>query len=296
MAEAVQRVRAPIVAGRFYESAPDRLVEHARRLIDAAAPRTGLSRVVGAIAPHAGWVCSGRPAAVALRALAEGSGAATVLMTGSVHTIDLEGPALDEADAWRTPLGNVPVDAELRAALAGLAGFGVLEPAHRYEHALEVELPLMQMLWGEGLRIVPCMIPPSLDAVAWGESIGGLLAAWSEPVALLCSTDLTHYGPNYGFAPHGVGEAGRRWAKERNDRALLDRVEALDAAGALREATDHRSACGGGAIAAVLAAARRMGAARGVVLDHTDSTSELEPLGYHDADNSVGYAAAGVGW
>lgn len=295
MSELMQRVREPVVAGRFYEAEPDRLAEHTRRLIDVSVPEAAPRRVVGAIAPHAGWVCSGRTAGLALRALAERSGGLTVFMTGSVHTIDLRGAALDDADAWRTPLGEVAVNDELRAALSELPGFGVFEPAHRYEHALEVELPMMQMLWGDELRIVPCMIPPHPEAVMWGEAMGELLADWPEPVALLCSTDLTHYGPNYAFAPEGVGEAGRRWAMEHNDRGLLEQVEALDGAGAMRHATENHSACGGGALAATLAAAGEMGATRGVTLDHTDSTSELKPLGYHDPNNSVGYAAVALG-
>ena len=218
-----------------------------------------------------------------------------MFLTGSVHTIDLEGPALDESDAWRTPLGEVEVDRGLREAVGELAGFGVVDGAHRSEHALEVELPLMQVLWGEGLRIVPCMIPPSAGAPAWGEALGAKLADWSEPVAVVVSSDLTHYGPNYGFAPRGVGEAGRRWALEENDRSLLSRVEALDAAGALSEAMGNGSACGGGAIAATLAAARGLGAGAGYVLEHSDSTGELAASGYDDPSNSVGYAAAVFG-
>lgn len=292
MAELMRYVRQPVVAGRFYEADPARLAEHARRLTDAALP-TGLpERVLGAMAPHAGWVCSGRIAGLALRALAERSDAATVFITGSVHTVDLKAPALDDADAWATPLGEVEVDHELREALAGLSDFGEMDGAHRYEHALEVELPLMQVLWAERLKIVPCMIPPSPEATAWGEALGELLRDWHEPVALLASSDLTHYGPNYGFTPAGLGEGGRRWALDENDKALLDRIAALDPQGALRQATQRHSACGGGAIAATLAAAGIMGATAGHILEHTDSTGELQPLGYDDPNNSVGYAAA----
>lgn len=291
MTEAMRHVRQPVVAGRFYEAGPGQLEQHARRLIATEPPTDLPPQLVGALTPHAGWICSGRLAGLALRALADRTDAATVFITGSVHTVDLEAPALDAADAWSTPLGEVPVDQPLREALGQQLGFHEVDPAHRHEHALEVELPLMQLLWGERLRIVPCMIPPSPEAPAWGEALGALLREWPEPVALVASSDLTHYGPNYGFTPAGLGERGRRWAMDQNDRPLLDRMADLDPQGALSQATQRHSACGGGAIAAVLAAAREIGATAGYLLEHTDSTGELEALGYHDPNNSVGYAA-----
>ncbi|MDH3584963.1 MAG: AmmeMemoRadiSam system protein B, partial [Phycisphaerae bacterium] len=139
-------------------------------------------------------------------------------------------------------------------------------------------------------RIVPCMIPPSADAVDWGASLGRLLADWPEPVGVIASSDLTHYGPNYRFAPQGVGEEGRRWAHEVNDRRILDLIEQMDAPAVVPEAQTNRSACGGGAIAATMTAVQQMGATRGYLLEHSDSVSELARVGQRDPSNSVGYA------
>ena len=248
------------------------------------------ARLVGAIAPHAGWVCSGRVAGLVLRALADQSDAVTFFLTGSVHTMELTRPALSEADRWQTPLGEVAVDVELRDALAAVDGFELNEDPHRYEHALEVQLPLMQHLWGERLRIVPCMIPPVSEATDWGAALGDVLRDWPEPVVMLASSDLTHYGPNYDYQPAGPGAEGYRWAHEVNDRALIDRMVAMRADRIVAQAAADRSACGGGAIAAVMAASARLGAQSGYLLEHTDSTRELAPLGYGDEHNSVGYA------
>lgn len=292
-------IREPIVAGRFYEAMASRCAADAQKLVDPPVPDSVdlPDRLHGALAPHAGWVCSGRVAGLALRALADRltGRRVTLVMTGSVHTGPLSHPALDAADAWASPLGRVPVNHELRQALADLDEFGVNEQAHEHEHSLEVLLPLARQLWGEALGIVPCMIGPVDPAADWGAAIGQVLKDWPEPVAMVCSVDLTHYGPNYGFAPQGVGDRGYQWAHEVNDRQLLDRVERMDGREALHHARTHHSTCGGGAIAATIAACRAMGAEQGYLLEQTDSARELARIGHHDRNNSVGYAAVVFG-
>lgn len=295
-----QWVRDPAVAGRFYDADPSRCaaaVEQLTRLRDseAAAVASLPARCVGAVVPHAGWICSGAVAGRTLRALSRHTDARTFMMTGSVHTMNLSQPALDCMDAWATPLGDVLVDADLRRALAQLPGFDAIDEAHTREHSLEVQLPLMQHVFGHGLRIVPCMIPPGYRAAEWGAAIGRVLAEWPQPVAMICSVDLTHYGPNYGFTPHGLGPDGIRWAHDVNDRRLLDLVESLDADAVLDEAAQHHNTCGGGALAATLAACRAMGATAGHVIEHTGSDAVLTPLGHADHRNSVGYAGVVLG-
>jgi len=286
-------VRQPVVAGRFYAEQPAQCQADAARL--TAAPvhlPPGAGRLIGGIAPHAGWICSGRVAGLTWRGLAEHSDARTVFLTGSVHTVDLSHPALDTADAWAIPGDTVAVNDDLRRAVAGLDEFAVFDRAHTHEHALEVQLPLMRAAMGEDVTFVPCMIPPQESAIRWGEALGQLLLDWPEPVALVASVDLTHHGPAYGFTPHGPGEAGYHWAHRENDAALLAHLGHLDARAAFDHACHHQSSCGPGALAAFLTAARVLGARRGHVIEQTDSVRELAALGHTDITNSVGYAAA----
>ncbi len=282
-------IRQPVVAGRFYEADAHRCAAAAMaccRAYEGELPE----RLVGGIVPHAGWICSGAIAGKVWATLAARSKPTTIVLAGSVHTVNLNRPALDEAQAWQTPLGRVEVDTTLRAAIGRLDDFEFEHTAHAHEHALEVQLPMIQQTFGEGVRIVPCMIPPVNAAPQWGEALGELLRDWSERVLVVASSDLTHYGPNYAFAPQGPGERGRTWAHQVNDPRLLDLVDAMAADRIVEETTEHHNACGGGAIAAVLAAAKAMGATRSCLLEHTNSTAVLEPLGYGDPDNSVGYA------
>jgi len=288
-------IRSPVAAGRFYEGDAQRCASQARALCAPSAGAAVPDVLYGAMVPHAGWAFSGRTAGIALAALAAHTDARTIVLTGSVHTVDLKQPALDSAEAWATPRGETAVDIELRDAIAQLDDFASRDDAHRFEHSLEVQLPLMQMVNGEGLKIVPCLIPPRPEATAWGEALGRLLRDWPVPTAVIASSDLTHYGPNYGFIPRGADNAGSRWAHETNDRELLDLIERLDGEAALAHALEHRSACGGGAIAATISACRIMGAQRGYLLDHTDSAQVAAGQAWGDTANSVGYAAVVFG-
>jgi AmmeMemoRadiSam system protein B len=110
----------------------------------------------------------------------------------------------------------------------------------------------------------------------------------------LASSDLTHYGPAYGFAPAGVGPQGLAWAKD-NDRHLLDLVAAYWVERIVPEVRSRANACGGGAIAAMLSAAREFGATTAEVLRHTNSFETLAGVAPQRASDAVGYAAVVVG-
>jgi MEMO1 family protein len=110
----------------------------------------------------------------------------------------------------------------------------------------------------------------------------------------LASSDLTHYGPWYRFAPAGVGQAGLNWAKE-NDRLLIDRILRMQEQSIVPEVRARHSACGAGAIAATLAACKELGASRATLLRHTNSFETLAQVAPQSPDNAVGYASIVVG-
>ncbi len=296
MSTTYTHIRPPAVAGRFYEGDPARCAVVAAKFCEPGPVAAAVPAVLhGAIVPHAGWICSGRVAGETLALLARRTAARTVVLTGSVHTMAIWAPALESADAWQTPMGNVAVDHQLRAALSRIDGFAAMDMAHEREHSLEVELPFMIQSMGTRVKIVPCLIPPHEKAVAWGEAIGAVLSTWHEPAVMICSTDFTHYGPNYGFTPRGDGLTGIRWAHEENDRALLNRIAKMEAEPIVAEVAATHSACGAGAIAATVACCRKLGSTAGYLLRHTNSQDVLAPLGYADGRNSVGYAGVVFG-
>ncbi len=177
-------VRRPAAAGTFYPADGEELGRAADRLLDAAT--TSLTgRPWGLIVPHAGYRYSGPIAASAYATLRPWtSEISRVVLLGPAHFVPVSGLALSSARAWRTPLGEVPLDEELRETAIG-AGCDVVDRAHELEHALEVQLPFLQRLIREGLRVLP---------VAVGSEDDGRVLDALSPLSdlVVVSTDLSH--------------------------------------------------------------------------------------------------------
>ena len=301
--EAHPTLRAPAVAGMFYPADAGQCRRAAQALLqqeqqDDIGPAAGERSWTGAIVPHAGWVCSGAIAARSIAALARSTPAPDVVVVfGAVHTpVEVDFAALDAHDAWRVPGGDTPLAADAMRGLLASAGselFAVEPRLHRHEHAVEVELPLIQQAW-PGTALLPIEVPAIDEAVEIGRRTAEQLASNGARAVYLASSDLTHYGPSYRFTPAGVGEAALEWAKA-NDRRLLERVTDLAAEQVVPEARAHANACGAGAIAAMLAACRQTGATTARVLRHANSYETLAAVHPQPATDAVGYAAVVVG-
>ncbi len=192
------------------------------------------------------------------------------------------------------PAGITEIASDLSSRLSDDRDlFAVDDRLHRNEHAIEVELPLITAVWSEAV-VLPIEVPLDERAVAMGERTARYAAAAGLKAVYLASSDLTHYGPAYGFAPAGVGAAGLNWARE-NDERLLRIVTDGSAERVVAEVRAHRNACGGGAIAAMLAACNVAGASSVRVLRHASSHETLGAISADPPDDAVGYAAVVVG-
>jgi hypothetical protein len=284
-------IREPAVAGRFYPLSREACLREIAAMRPPAQPAQDMpARPVGGIVPHAGWVFSGETALAVLRAITGRRTPKTFILFGAAHTGRARGAVLFGSGAWQTPLGQVEIDERLsREILARAADLVTDDPeAHEEEHSLEVQLPLIQYVAPEA-RIVPILVPPGAQAIALGRAVAAVIASLEADAVCLGSSDLTHYGPAYGFTPQGTGDAAMRWMRE-NDRRMLDLAIALDAEAVVAEAKSHLNACGPGAIAATLAAARALGATRGCVVQYTTSFDVMrEKMGRKDAEAAVGY-------
>ncbi len=288
--------RQPVVAGQFYPGAQraclaelmeclaERPVEGA---IQGALPQT----IVGGIVPHAGWVFSGSLAAMVFEAIRQRHEQVdTFVIFGAAHGYFGSEPAVFARGRWLTPVGEIAIDEELAAAILE-TGTAVEDPrAHRGEHSIEVQVPFVQHLF-EQARIVPIVVPPRERAMALGEAVGRIVRDGGKKVVCIGSTDLTHYGPRYGFAPMGVGPQGQKWASEVNDRDFIEAARAMDARGLLAGSAEKCNACGAGAAAATISAARVLGKTEGVLLAHTNSNEIMRKKMGSTGAESVGYAA-----
>jgi AmmeMemoRadiSam system protein B len=287
------QARKPIVAGQFYPARRDACVEEIKECLEAATPSEPLpDTIVAGIVPHAGWMFSGSPAAMVFSAIKQQHEKVhTFVIFGAAHGYYGQSPAVYEAGSWITPLGEVAIDEELADSILDSTIAIKDSMAHRTEHSIEVQVPFIQYLFEDAL-ILPILVPPTEQAVGLGTVIGKILSE-NENKKIVCigSTDLTHYGPRYGFTPMGSGAKAIQWASDVNDREFIDLALKLEPQKMLASAAENYNACGGGAAAATVAVAKKLGRTKGVLLAHTNSNEVmLQKMGTTSTD-SVGYAA-----
>lgn len=281
-------VRKAYRSGSFYPAEEAVCRQQIQECVGTYEPPAEPEQVVAGIVPHAGWMFSGPTAAKVFTSIRQKAAPATFVIFGAVHVWGVDVAAVYPDGAWETPCGPVPIDAALAAQMLDTLGPELVRAdpsAHAREHSIEVQVPFLRHLF-PGAKLVPIMVSPGTSAGRLGQQLGTLLAESDESVMVLGSTDLTHYGPSFGFMPYGVGAAALERMKD-NDRRIIDLALAMQPEQVVQEAAQHRNACGAGAIAATVAAAGVLGAERGYLLEHTTSQ---EVMPERQAADAVGYA------
>jgi len=244
-------------------------------------------KAVGGIVPHAGWVFSGAVAAKVFKCISVKAAPDTFILLGAVHTWKPRGNSIYSSGSWTTPLGDVKIDEGVaRTLLDALAGDVIKDPdAHNGEHSLEVQLPFIKFLCPKAM-IVPIAIPPDEKAGVTGRKIGEIASGIRKKIVVVGTTDLTHYGDSYGFTPFGYGEEAKKQMEESDSR-IIDLALQMKYAEIRKEAQISHNACGSGALAATIAAAKAMGSEKGYLLEYTTS-HDVRPEG--EFEMAVGYA------
>jgi len=286
------QTRRPIVAGQFYPGQHESCVDEINRYLEQSTISEALPEtIVAGIVPHAGWAFSGQLAAMVFAAIKQAHEKVnTFVIFGAAHGYFGQLPALYGEGGWITPLGEAAIDKELADQVLA-EKVGASDPqAHRSEHSIEVQVPFIQRLFA-GSKILPIVVPPTEQAIALGEAIGDIVSKAAKKIVCIGSTDLTHYGPRYGFTPMGTDRNALQWASQVNDKKFIDLALQLEPESLLASAAENCNACGSGAAAAAVAAAKKLGKTKGLLLAHTNSNEVmLREMGTSSAD-SVGYAA-----
>ncbi len=269
-------IRQPVFAGQFYPANPTDLRVEVERMLGAAAvpPPTGRP-ALALIAPHAGYVYSGRVAG-ATYAAAELPHTLVILCPN--HTGRGSSLAVMNEGSWETPLGRVPIDGTLAdRILEEVAEASVDALAHLREHSLEVQLPFLQVKLGEFSMVPICVGTQRLDLlIEVGHGVGRALARHASPAAIVVSSDMSHYIP---------AEEARM-----KDMMAIERITALDPEGLHRVVREHDiSMCGYAPAVAGLTAAVDRGATTACLVDYANSG---EASG--DETRVVGYAGLTV--
>jgi len=250
----------------------------------------GARTIVGCVAPHAGYYYSGPVAAHLYRALAEDGRPDCFVMMGPSH-MGYPGASIMTKGAWVLPFGKAVIDSELAVAVIKHTDILLDEPmAHAREHSLEVQLPFLQYLYGE-IRFVPIALGP-VDYETCkdvGEGVAEAAKDLGKDVVVLGSTDLTHYGLMYGYAPVGASptEKALRWIYE-TDGKILEKIREMDSSGLyILVHEEGLTMCGVNAVASMMVAAKKLGARRAEILKYATS---YDIRGGRDA--IVGYLSA----
>ena len=276
------KIRRPTQAGAFYEGDVDALKTQIENcFLQEFGPkkrpkvnRNGPREIIGLVCPHAGYMFSGSVAANAYYELASDGAPDTVVILGPNHTGYGSALAVVNEGFWRTPLGDVEIDGETANRIMQETRIvDVDELAHRFEHSIEVQLPFLQYLYGSEFKFVPiCFQMQDLSsAVEVGKALVEVLA--NKNAVVIASSDMTHYEPQ-----------GNAAAK---DMAALKAVEAMDEKRFYSIIEKQNvTACGYGPIAALITAAKGLGAKEAKLLCY--QTSGDTPGDYSSV---VGYAA-----
>lgn len=259
------------------------------RLFENWTGKAEYGRALAVLAPHAGWTYSGRIAALAWADLAQ---AETIAIIGG-H-LGASSPVLIALEEGFSVFSTVlPADMELRDRLSSeLTKVGIgFAPDERPDNTVEVHLPFLAHRF-PAARLLWLRAPSGETSLGLGRALHAAATALRRSVAVVGSSDLTHYGPDYGFEPRGGGREAEDWVRDVNDRGFLDKLIALDGRAALDHANRQHSACSaGGAVAALsfsLAEASGTGPKPSARLLGYSTSRDVRP-----AESFVGYGAVG---
>ncbi|MDX1707767.1 MAG: AmmeMemoRadiSam system protein B [Desulfobacterales bacterium] len=237
---------------------------------------------VGGIVPHAGWYFSGSIACNVISSL-RSDDPPDVLVVFGMHLHPNDRCVMMAEGAWETPFGEIAVEQGLAGELAKQFSFR-LESHNNFnqDNTIELQLPFIKYFF-ENARIVAMGVPPAQSSLAIGRAVVDIAKRLELNVKVIGSTDLTHYGPNYGFVSKGAGHEAVDWVRRQNDRRIIDLMLEMDAVEVINEALASQNACCAGAAATAIETAKHLGAKQ------ANSVAYATSYDKNPADSFVGY-------
>jgi hypothetical protein len=276
-------VREAVFAGSWY---PSSAAECEREIAGFLAEGKNLNppdrELVGGIVPHAGWYFSGSIACNVIHCV-KGQGTTDVVVIFGMH-LHADSPCYMMAEgAWETPFGEIPVEETMANEIAQKFSL-TLETPKRFtqDNTVELQLPFIKYFFKDA-KIVAIGVPPHKNSLEIGRTVVEISKRLGLRVKVIGSTDLTHYGANYGFVSKGSGEQAVDWVRKENDRRVIDAMLALEPEKIITEARSSQNACCAGAAATAIETAKHLGADRADELAYTTSYDKSP------GDSFVGY-------
>jgi AmmeMemoRadiSam system protein B len=278
-----QNVRRAVFAGSWYPAEATECERQIQAFLKEGQTFSAPARpLVGGIVPHAGWYFSGSIACNVIRCL-KGPEPPDVFVLFGMH-LHPDSPSFMMAEgAWETPFGELAVHQTLAGELAGRFPFTIESP-HKFTHdnTIELQLPFIKYFF-EDVKIVAMGVPPAESSLEIGKAVVEIANRLDLKMRVVGSTDLTHYGYNYGFVSRGTGAQALEWVKNENDRRVIDVMLAMEAENVIAEALKNQNACCAGAAAAALAVGKALGAPKAEKIAYATSYDK------NPGDSFVGY-------
>jgi len=225
---------------------------------------------LGGIVPHAGWYYSGSIACRVISNLASDETVDTIILFGA-HMHRQSEPFILTHGAVETPFGDIEVDRELVDRITSGVGIRRRAPGKfPDENTFELQYPFIKYFFPDA-KIVVCGVAPSFFASVIGSMAAEEAKGVSRNIRIIGSTDMTHYGPDFGFTSAGVGEKAVKWVREENDRSAVKAMLDMDEPEIINQGLENRNMCCAGAAAAAAAACKKLGAKKSVELDYATS-------------------------
>lgn len=241
---------------------------------------------VGGIVPHAGWYFSGSLACHVISSLRnpDDKPEPDIIVVFGMHMHPNSTPCIMTEGAWETPFGDIEIERNVSSKLVEKFSFTIETASHfTPDNTIELQLPFIKYFFNTS-RLIPIGAPPSETTIDIAQSLIDIANQLDLSVKVVGSTDLTHYGPNYGFTPAGMGNDAVDWARDQNDKKTIDLMLGLNPEGVISEGLANQNACCSGAAAGAIAASKALGAGESNYIGYSSSYDKSP------GDSFVGYA------
>jgi hypothetical protein len=268
-------VREPAVSGMFYPDNPSKLRKDIENYLEHAIAPDLKETIIGIVSPHAGYMYSAQVAAYGFRMVAKKQ-YDTVIIIAPSHKVYFDGVALWDRGGFKTPLGVIDIDEEIAQEMLNIGG--VIQSnmeTHRQEHALEVQLPFLQLVL-DNFSIIPLIMGAQTSSICkkLAQCIFDALQGSKKKVLIVASTDLSHYYP--------YTEA------KKLDNVIVEHLDAFNISGMVEDVEKGKTeACGAGPVISTMILSEKLGATRGKVLKYANSGDVSG-----DKSGVVGYVSA----
>jgi AmmeMemoRadiSam system protein B len=277
-------IRKAVFAGSWYPARASECEKEIKAFLkEGEKIVASAGKLVGGIVPHAGWYFSGCIACNVIKCLTSEDPPDVIFLFG-MHLHPDSSCFMMTQGLWETPLGELGVHEALAGELADKFSFSIETPTnYTQDNTIELQLPFIKYFFPD-VKIVAMGVPPAKRSLEIGRACVELATVMGLKIKVLGSTDLTHYGHNYGLVSQGTGTRAVEWVKKENDRRVIDTMMTMEPKQVISEALANQNACCAGAAATAIAAGKALGAEKAEKIAYATSYDKSP------GDSFVGYA------